>query len=75
MIAFFRSTGVWVGFADRTNPARPDTCGAAIDVPSIVKYVPPGRVLMMSTPGAATSTDVRPQFENTHCCGEPHSLL
>ena len=53
------SCGSWAA----TSATRPVTCGAAIEVPVLGPYPPPGFVLRMSVPGAATSTLCGPQFE------------
>src|SRR5439155_17840095 len=47
----------------QTRAARPETCGAAIEVPLKDAYEPVYSEERMSTPGAATST-AGPQFEN-----------
>src|SRR5215216_2464608 len=44
------------GKAARTSAASPATIGAAIDVPLHVPYRPPGTVLRIACPGAATWT-------------------
>src|SRR3712207_406122 len=43
---------------DRSSPARPATCGEAMLVPLFSAYPPPGTVLRIGSPGAATSTQV-----------------
>jgi hypothetical protein len=44
------------GARDRTSAAWAATCGAAIDVPDHLAYVPPGNGPTTSDPRAATST-------------------
>jgi hypothetical protein len=70
-IAFFTCCGVYEGLSENTKPATPETKGADMDVPLNVVYPPPRNVLTISTPGAARSTDVCPQFVNTHLVPPP----
>src|SRR3954471_15259261 len=51
------------GKAARTSAASPATIGAAIEVPLQVPYLPPGTVLRMASPGAATWIH-EPRLEN-----------
>ena len=53
----------WLGQADRTNPAAPDTIGVAIDVPDCMMYEKSARVEAISVPGAPRCTLVAPKFE------------
>jgi hypothetical protein len=59
----FTWSGKRFGEAAHASAAAPDTCGVAIEVPLSLSNAFPGNVLRMSTPGAARSTVVWPEFE------------
>src|SRR5690606_2340215 len=48
------------GYSAFTRATTPETRAAACDVPRPTQYSPPGPAPMMSTPGAATSTEAFP---------------
>jgi hypothetical protein len=54
------ASGLTPGFSVLMSATSPVTCGAAIEVPDMWPYVPPGSVERMSLPGAAMSTLVDP---------------
>lgn len=56
--------GAAEGAAAASSASVPATNGAAIDVPLIVAYPPPGAHDTMLTPGAAIPTPAGPKFEN-----------
>ncbi len=50
------------GLADHISATTPATCGAAADVPSLVRQPPPGQAEVIAIPGASTSGAALPSW-------------
>jgi hypothetical protein len=51
-----RPAGRFIGRTESNSAVTPEAIGAAIEVPDHIPYRPPGRALMISSPGATLRT-------------------